>query len=84
MLKAVKKGFLNATEVADYLVKEGLEFRNAHKVVGNIVLYCEENNKNIEEMTMDEFLTFSNLFKEDIYQYIDYNNILKQGIKKYI
>lgn len=84
MLKAVKKGFLNATEVADYLVKKGLEFRNAHEVVGNIVLYCEENNKNIEDLSMDEFLTFSNLFKEDIYPYIDYNNILKQGTKKYI
>lgn len=84
MLRAVKGGFLNATEVADYLVKNGLEFRNAHKIVGNIVLYCENKNKNIEDMTLEEFLTFSGLFKEDIYEYIDYNNILNQGIKKEI
>ncbi len=84
MLDAVKSGFLNATEVADYLVKNGLEFRNAHKVVGNIVLYCEDKNKNIEDMTLEEFSTFSNLFKEDIYEYIDYYNILNQGIKKEI
>lgn len=82
MLKAVKKGFLNATEVADYLVKNGLEFRNAHSIVGNIVLYCEDNNKNIEDMTLEELHKFSHIFKEDIYEYIDYYNILDQGIKK--
>ncbi|WP_291561714.1 argininosuccinate lyase, partial [Clostridium sp. UBA2485] len=45
MKEAIKKGFLNATEAADYLVYKGMAFRDAHKVIGEIVLYCEENNK---------------------------------------
>ncbi len=84
MLKAVKKGFLNATEVADYLVNRGMAFRDAHKVVGLIVLHCEEKNIGIEEMNLSTFKEFSNLFEEDIYDFIDYENILKKGIKKEI
>ena len=82
--KAVKKGFLNATEAADYLVNNGMAFRNAHKVIGEIVLYCEEQDKAIEELTLEELSNFSNLFKEDIYEFIDYENTLKRGIKQEI
>jgi len=82
--KAVKKGFLNATEAADYLVNNGMAFRNAHKVIGEIVLYCEEQDKAIEELTLEELSKFSELFKEDIYEFIDYENTLKRGIKKEI
>ncbi|SHK13436.1 argininosuccinate lyase [Tepidibacter formicigenes] len=84
MLKAVKGGFLNATEVADYLVNKGMAFRDAHKVVGNIVIYCEEKNVSIEELNIDEFKKFSDLFEDNIYEFIDYENILKKGIKKEI
>jgi len=84
MLKAVKGGFLNATEVADYLVNKGMAFRDSHKVVGEIVLYCEDKNIGIEEMSIEEFANFSNLFENDIYEFIDYENILKKGIKKEI
>lgn len=82
MLKAVKKGYLNATEVADYLVLKGIPFRDAHKISGEIVIYCEERNIAIEDMELNEFKSFSNLFEEDIFSFIDYNNILKKGIKK--
>jgi argininosuccinate lyase len=82
MKKAVKKGFLNATEVADYLVGKGVPFRDAHGVVGSIVLYCEENNSVIEELSLDELNKFSSLFKEDVYCFIDYENTLQRGIKK--
>lgn len=82
MKKAVKAGFLNATEVADYLVNKGMAFRDAHKVVGEIVLYCEESSKAIEDLSLDEIKKFSNLFSQDIYEFIDYENSIKRGIKK--
>lgn len=81
MKKAVKDGFLNATEVADYLVSKGVAFRDAHSIVGSIVIYCEDNHKAIEELTVDEFKHLSSLFEDDIYEYIDYQNILNKGIK---
>ncbi|RKD31327.1 argininosuccinate lyase [Thermohalobacter berrensis] len=82
MIKAVRKGFLNATEIADYLVKKGVPFRDAHKIVGDIVLYCEDKGIEIEEMKIQELRQFSSLIDEDIYDFIDYENILNKGIKK--
>lgn len=80
--KSVKKGFLNATEAADFLVNKGMAFRNAHKVIGEIVLYCEEQDKAIEELALEELKKFSELFSDEVYQFIDYENTLKRGIKK--
>ena len=82
MKKAVKGGFLNATEVADYLVNKNVPFRDAHSIVGQIVIYCEDRDKAIEELKLDELLQFSPVFEEDIYDFIDYNNIIEKGIKK--
>lgn len=82
MKKAVKKGFLNATEAADYLVNKGMPFRDAHGVIGSIVLYCEENDTSIEDLSLEELNKFSTLFEEDVYSFIDYENTLKRGIKK--
>ena len=82
MKKAVKGGFLNATEVADYLVNKNVPFRDAHSIVGQIVIYCEDHNKAIEELELDELLKFSPAFEQDIYDFIDYNNIIEKGIKK--
>lgn len=81
MKKAVKHGFLNATEVADYLVNKGVAFRDAHGIVGSIVIYCEDNNKCIEDLSIDELKGFSEVFEEGIYSFIDYENILNKGIK---
>ncbi len=83
MKKAVSRGFLNATEVADLLVKNGVAFRDAHGIVGSIVIYCEDNDKAIEELCLDELCKFCEVFKEDIYEFIDYENILNKGIKIY-
>ena len=82
MKKSVKNGFLNATEVADYLVNNKVPFRDAHGIVGQIVIYCEDNNKAIEDLSLEELLKFSNVFKDDIYEFISYDNILNKGIKK--
>ncbi|MFU0825319.1 argininosuccinate lyase [Clostridium sp.] len=84
MYRAVKKGFLNATEAADYLVNKGMAFRDAHGVIGSIVLYCEENDVAIEELDVETLKKFSELFDEDIYDFIDYSKTLTRGIKKYI
>ena len=82
MKRAVKGGFLNATEVADYLVNKNVPFRDAHGIVGQIVIYCEDNNKAIEDLSLEELMKFSQTFEEDIYDFIDYENILDKGIKK--
>jgi len=82
MKKAVKYGFLNATEVADYLVSKGVAFRDAHGIVGSIVIYCEDRKKSIEELSLEELKSINPIFEEDIYAFIDYENILNKGIKK--
>jgi argininosuccinate lyase len=84
MYKGVKKGFLNATEAADYLVNKGMAFRDAHGVIGSIVIHCEENNISIEELDLEKLKEFSELFDVDVYDFIDYKNTLGRGIKKFI
>ena len=69
--KAASGGFTNATDVADYLVKKGEAFRNAHEIVGKIVLYCIDENKAIDDLSLDEFKSFSPFFEEDVYKAID-------------
>ncbi|SFD15127.1 argininosuccinate lyase [Clostridium uliginosum] len=71
MKKGAALGFTNATDVADYLVKKGLAFRNAHEIVGEIVLECIKKNKMIEELTLDQLKSFSPIFEKDIYKAID-------------
>ncbi|MBR2264471.1 MAG: argininosuccinate lyase, partial [Firmicutes bacterium] len=82
MENSVRKGFLNATEVADYLVAHGCAFRDAHAIVGRIVIFCEDQGRAIEELTLDELKSFSELFEDSIYDYIDYQNILRKGNKR--
>jgi len=82
MYSAVKRGFLNATEAADYLVNKGVAFRDAHGVIGAIVLHCERNQKAIEDLSLEELKSFNDLFQKDVYEFIDYENTLSRGIKK--
>ena len=70
MLQGAKGGFTNATDVADYLVKHGLPFRDAHGVVGRMVAYCIEKDTVIDALTMEEMKEFSPLIEEDIYDAI--------------
>lgn len=71
MKKGASGGFTNATDVADYLVKKGIAFRNAHEIVGKIVLYCIDKNICIDELSLEEFKNFSPIFENDIYASID-------------
>lgn len=70
MLKGSKGGFTNATDVADYLVKKGLPFREAHAVVGKMVAYAILNDKALDEFELSEFSQFSNIIEDDIYNAI--------------
>jgi len=70
MLQGAKGGFTNATDAADYLVKKGLPFREAHEVVGKMVAYALSANKALDEFTMDEFKACSDIFEEDVYDAI--------------
>ena len=65
------KGFINATDAADYLVKKGLAFRDAYKIVGRMVGYCIAEGKTLETLTLDEYRALSPVFDEDIYAAID-------------
>lgn len=71
MKKSASGGFTNATDVADYLVKKGMAFRNAHEIVGKIVLHCIDKDIAIDDLSMEEFKNFSPIFEEDIYNAID-------------
>ncbi len=70
MLKGAKGGFTNATDLADYLVKKGLPFREAHAVVGRMVFYAIEHDKNLDNFSMAEFKEFSPMIEDDIYDAI--------------
>ena len=70
MEASAKKGFTNATDAADYLVNKGVPFRDAHGIVGQLVLYCIEKNISLDEMSLDEYKKISPVFDEDIYEAI--------------
>ncbi len=70
--KSLDKGFITATDLADYLALHQIPFREAHKIAGNLVLYAINNKKTLKELTLDEYKSFSEQINEDIYDYIDY------------
>ena len=72
--RAAAKGFINATDCADFLVKNGLPFRDAYKITGRIIAYCIDNDKTLETLTMDEYKSFSDSFDEGIYEAVDLLN----------
>ena len=70
MYNAAKGGFTNATDAADWLVKQGVPFRDAHAILGQLVLYCINNNKGLEDLSLDEFRAISPVFDESVYDAI--------------
>ena len=71
MKKAAQGGFINATDLADYLVKKGMPFRSAYKISGQLVAKCIQENTVLEDLPLDVYRQFSELFEEDLYQDID-------------
>jgi argininosuccinate lyase len=68
MLKSVDRGYLLATDLADYLVKKGETFRNAHGIVGRLVSHCVKEGKTFLELPLDEYRRFSPLFDPDVFE----------------
>ncbi len=71
MKRAAQKGFINATDLADYLVKKGMPFRSAYKISGSLVAHCIENDKVLEELPIEVYKEYSPLFENDLYNEID-------------
>ena len=82
MSKAGEKGFINATDCADYLAKKGMPFREAYKISGNLVALCIQKNKTLNELELVDYKAFSELFEEDIYEAIDMTTCLNKRTSK--
>lgn len=80
MLSQAKKGYLAATDVADYLAKKGLPFRNAHAVVGHLVLTCEQRGCDLSDLSIEDFKAASDLFEDDIVNELDLASIVSARI----
>lgn len=80
MEKSAMNGFTNATDAADYLVKKGMPFRDAHAVIGRLVLYCIENNKAIHELKLLELKSICDMFDMDVYDAISLETCVEKRI----
>ena len=78
MLSAAQDGFMNATDLADYLVERGLPFRAAHEVAGKVVQFCAARGKRIEELSLVEFGAFSNKFEKSVYDYLSAESVVER------
>ena len=80
MLRAAQGGFINATDLADYLVKKGLPFRSAYKIVGQIVAKCIAEKTVLEDLSLAQYQSFSGLFQEDLYEEISLKTCVEKRI----
>ena len=82
MKRAAQKGFINATDLADYLVKKGLPFRSAYKISGQLVAKCIQENTVLEDLPLSEYKALSELFEEDLYHEIDLATCVEKRISE--
>ena len=82
MYAAAKRGFINATDLADYLTKRGIPFRSAYKTVGTIVGKCVKEGKTLDEVTLDEYRSYSDVFGEDLYDEISLETCIRKRISR--
>ena len=80
MLKAAQKGFINATDLADYLTKKGTPFRSAYKTVGQIVAHCIQNNTVLDDLPLEDYKTFHPQFEQDVYDVISLRRCVESRI----
>jgi argininosuccinate lyase len=78
MLSAAQDGFMNATDLADYLVRRGVPFRAAHSVAGKIVRHCIDRDRRIEELPLPELKRFSAKFEKDVYRYLSAESMVQR------
>lgn len=82
MKKAASEGFINATDLADYMVKKGLPFRTAYKISGQLVKKCIEEHKTLETLTLEEYKAFDECFESDLFDAIDLETCVEKRISK--
>lgn len=82
MAKSAMMGFTNATDAADYLVLKGIPFRDAHGIIGQLVLYCIDKNCSIEDVTLEKLKEFSPAFEQDIYEAISLETCVEKRLTK--
>lgn len=82
MEESAKKGFTNATDAADYLVKKGVAFRDAHSIVGRLVLKCVDEDKALDDLSLAEFKAESEVFENDIYEAISMKTCVENRLTK--
>lgn len=82
MKKAAQGGFINATDLADYLVKKGMPFRSAYKIAGQLVGKCIAEGKVLETLTLAEYREYSELFAEDLYNEIALETCVEKRISE--
>ncbi len=80
MAKSALGGFTNATDAADYLVNKGVPFRDAHGIIGRLVLYCIDKNCSIDDLTLDELKGISEVFEQDIYESISLETCVEKRL----
>ena len=80
MEKSAKNGFTNATDAADYLVNHGVPFRDAHGIVGRLVLYCIDKGISLDQMSLEEWKAVSPVFEEDIYEAISLKTCVEKRL----
>ncbi|MDW7999034.1 MAG: argininosuccinate lyase, partial [Thermodesulfovibrio sp.] len=94
MREACQSGYITATDLAEYLVKKGIPFRQAHEITGKIVLYCIEKEKTLTELSIKEFKRFSDKIEKDVYTILNpegsieakasYGSTAKRSVKEQI
>ena len=82
MKLAAQKGFINATDLADYLVRKGMPFRSAYKISGQLVARCIRENTVLEELPLEEYQQVSSLFDEELYDAIDLMGCVERRISE--
>jgi argininosuccinate lyase len=80
MYKACETGFLNATDLADYLVSKGMAFRKAHSVAGQAVAYALNQGKELDDLTIEEFQNLSDLIQKDIYEFLTIEKMISRRV----
>ena len=78
MQKAAEEGYLDATDLADYLVGKGMTFRKAHEVVGRMVLFAADQGKELNQLTLEEMRDFSRQIEKEVYDWLDPTSCVKR------
>jgi argininosuccinate lyase len=82
MAESAKSGFTNATDAADYLVNHGVPFRDAHGIIGQLVLTCIDKNISLDELPLEEYKAICDVFEEDIYEAISLKTCVEKRLTK--